>query len=137
MASENVDLVRSIYSAWEEGEFGRTAEWADPEIEWVNFGGPAAGGRTGIDGVEGFWEEVLGSWEQLRASPQRYIEVDQDRVLVVSRLSGRSTDGETEIEHERAGLFRISHGRVTRVIFYWEPARAYADLGLEPDGPPE
>ena len=38
--SANLDLVRSIYAAWERGDRS-SVEWAHPEIEYELVGGPA------------------------------------------------------------------------------------------------
>ena len=39
MASASLDLVRSIYAAWQRGDYS-SAEWAHPEIEYGLVDGP-------------------------------------------------------------------------------------------------
>jgi hypothetical protein len=50
MAS-NLDLVRSIYAAWERGDMSSRG-WADPEIECVIADGPAPGEWRGQSAVD-------------------------------------------------------------------------------------
>ena len=45
-----LDLVRSIVADWERGDYS-SAEWADPEIEYLFVEGPAPGRWTGKSAV--------------------------------------------------------------------------------------
>jgi ketosteroid isomerase-like protein len=138
--SENLDLVRSIYADWERGDFS-SAEWADPEIEWVIPDGSSPGrwaGRAGM--VEGFGD-FLSAWENFSVEAQEYRELDEERVLVLVRQSGRGKVSGLEIGRMRsngASLFHLRSRKVTRLAIHLDRERALADLGLAPeDGRPE
>jgi ketosteroid isomerase-like protein len=60
--SSNLDLVRSIYAAWERGDYG-AVEWADPEIEYVIADGPAPGRWRGVPAMNEAWHDWLNAWE--------------------------------------------------------------------------
>jgi len=135
MSAANVEIVRSIYASWERGDFSRAADWAHPEIECTSFGGPVSGGYVGTAAIEQGWRAVLEILDDAQPEAQEYRDVDEERVLVLSRLRGRQKDGGAEVEELRANLFRIRDGRVVRLIFYWDRGRAFADVGLLPDTP--
>jgi ketosteroid isomerase-like protein len=131
--SKNLDLVRSIYAAWEGGDF-RSADWAHPEIEYVHADGPARGAWTGLVGMAQGWSTWLNAWEDLRIEVERYLELDAERVLVLSRGIARGkTSGldTTEMRSDAAAWFHISDGKVTRLVISWDRDRALADLGLK------
>jgi ketosteroid isomerase-like protein len=131
--SPNVELVRSIFAAWERGDYG-AAEWADPQIEWVFPDGPSPGTWTGLTGLAAGTREFLGAWEHLRAEVDEYRELDDERVLVFSRLSGRGKASQVELgdmQATMAFLIYVCDGKVTRMVRYFDRDRALADLGLE------
>jgi ketosteroid isomerase-like protein len=133
MASANVDLVRSIYAAWEQGDFG-SVEWANPQIEYEHADGPSPARWTGLLGLAKGYREWLAGWEEIRVFADDYREVDEERVLVLvhSKGHGRTSGLELEQIQTRGGanLFHVRDGKVTRLVLYYDRDRALADLGL-------
>src|SRR6478672_2759095 len=134
--SENLDLVRSIHAAWERGDFGSTG-WAHPEIEFVLSGGIADGAWSWLAGMAEGWGTYLSAWEDLRSDVDEYRELDEERVLVMTRLIGRGRTSGLELGEMRAKgatLLHINGGKVTKLVVYANADRALADLGLSPEG---
>jgi ketosteroid isomerase-like protein len=132
MASENLELVRSVYADWERGDFSRTADWADEKIEWARFGGDGAGAWTGLAAITEAAVDVLAGWQDVRAEAEEYRDLGEERVLVLTRWRGRDSASGSEGELLRANLFRVREGKVVRLIFYWDRNRAFSDLGISP-----
>jgi ketosteroid isomerase-like protein len=127
--SANLDLVRSIYAAWERGDFS-SAEWAHPEIEFVVPDGPDPGNWTGLAEMTRSWRSQIGAWEGFHAVADEFRELDDERVLVLSHISGRGKTSGLQVGQKGAELFHVCDGRVTRLVTYWERERGLADLGL-------
>ena len=128
--SENLDLVRSIYAAVGRGDY-TVAEWADPKIEYVVADGPDPGSLRGRDGLVQAMRSLFSAMEDVRAEAEEYRELDAERVLVLTRLSGRGKTSGVQIGDRGAELFEVHDGKVTRIVVYWDRGRALADVGLE------
>ena len=127
-SESNLNIVRSISSAWERGDYS-SFEWADSEIQFVIADGPEAGRRSGRAGLAPSLREFGSAWDEYRSSVEEYREVD-DGVLVLTYATGRGRVSGVEIGERRANFFRLRGGKVTSLIVYWDRARALADVGL-------
>jgi ketosteroid isomerase-like protein len=133
MSQENVEIVRSIFAAWERGDYS-SAEWAHPEIEFVSADGPEPGSWTGAPAMAEAWREALHAFEELRGEADEYRVLDDDRVLVLMHFSGRGKMSRLEVGDilmKGANLFDFRGGKVTRLVVYWDRERAFVDLGLK------
>jgi ketosteroid isomerase-like protein len=131
--SANLDLVRSIYAAHERGDYS-SAEWAHPEIELVIVEGPSPGSWKGLGEMAEGVRDFLSAWEDWHSEPEEYRELDGERVLALTRGSGRGRTSGLEIEQlgaKTANVFHVREGRVTRLVIYSDRDRAFADLGME------
>ena len=140
VASANLDLVRSICTDFEHGDFTRAPEWAHPEMELVIADGPSPGSWRGVAGLAEATYDFLPAWKDLSGQAREFRELDDERVLVVFHMSGRGKASGLKLEQtwaKVAGLFHVRDGKVTRGVFYFDHERALADIGLpsEADSP--
>ncbi len=131
--SANLDLVRSITAAWERGDF-TSVDWAHPEIEYLFHGGPEPGRWIGVAEMATAWFDTLEAWEDYSGVAEEYLEIDHERVLVLTHPSGRGKTSGIEIQQMGGGqgalLFHLREGEVTKLDVYWERDHALDDLDL-------
>jgi ketosteroid isomerase-like protein len=135
VASANVELVHSVFVAWEHGDFS-SADWADPDIEYVFADGPSPGSWEGLAEMAEAWREWLSAWDGFRAEADDYKVLDDERVLVLNSFGGRgktSGVGVGPLMTKGASVFHIRNAKVTRLVLYWDRTRALADLDLVPE----
>ena len=129
--SANLDLVRSIYADWERGNFTRSG-WADGDVAFVRMLELEREESTGITGMVEQFRRWLSAWDDFHAVRiDEYRELDDERVLVLGRMSGRGKMSGVDVETEFANVLHLRDGKVTRLVLYPERDRAPTDLGLE------
>src|SRR3954454_2521710 len=133
--SENLDFVRAIYAAWARGDF-RSADWADPAIEFEIADRPDATKAVGIAGMAKTWNAVgLSTWDDFRVGAEEYRELDGGLMLVLVHNSGRAKASGLELSElmgtsHGANLLEVRDRKVVRFVLYFDRERAFAELGL-------
>jgi ketosteroid isomerase-like protein len=128
--SENLDLVRSIYSDWERGDFS-VVDWAHPDIEYSIVGGPEPGRWSGVSAMTERSREHLREFDHFRIEVDGCREVDDERVLVLWQSRGRGKASGLEPPGTGAYLFQVRDSKVIKLAYHVDRDRALADLGLE------
>ena len=132
MSQENVELLRSMLAPWERGDYS-SIEGLHPDLEYVVADGPEPVSGRGLAGLARAWGAWVSAWEDLRVEVEEYRALDDDRVLVLARKSGRGKQSGLEIEDmhgKGAVICHVGGGKVTRMVMYYDRENALADLGL-------
>ena len=89
-ASERARSSRAMYEHWARGDF--PASFLDPDVEHSRIGAETPdmeGDWRGIEGLSRAMAEYLHAFSDLRIEAERIIDLDDDRVLVLSRHTAR------------------------------------------------
>jgi ketosteroid isomerase-like protein len=130
MSAENVEVVRRIYRAWEEGaptDSGLIAE----EIEWVNDKRAVEPGtRSGSAAFDEAAAKVGGTFAGVRVEFERFVDAG-DQVVVIGVLHGTGRGSGIDIERRQGYLWTIRDGKAVRFQWFNDAGEALAVAGVE------
>ena len=95
----------------------------DPRAAGLGMGGPTGEGVSeGIDGFIALFRDYLSAWNSWVVTPTEFVDVDDERVLVLQNLKGRSKTHDVELELEGGNLLTLRGGKVARLeLFFQRP----------------
>jgi ketosteroid isomerase-like protein len=126
MPEENVEIIRQLVHAFNEGGLGsaQTLDFFDARAVFEEPpeqpGATVAEGRDEVRRLFGKFDEA---WEQHRSEPTELRAIDEDRVLLLSIEHFRGRDG-IEISQPSGTLFTLRNGKVVRMQSFWERENA-------------
>jgi ketosteroid isomerase-like protein len=132
VGQDNIELLRTLYEHWERGDFAATAEFFDSEVEFTRTGSELTAGEwRGFDEMRATFAEYMQAWEDLQSKAERFIDLGDDRVLVLERQTARGKTSGVVVENELGWLFTLRDGKIVRLEGYWHRAEAMRAAGLE------
>ena len=128
MSQQNVEIVRALYQ--DRAPLTNNAIIApDAEFDFTELY-PDQPVLRGVAEMQRFRDS--GPWGgSIRFDPQRYIGVDDCRVLVLVAVSSTGQESGVAVRQSVAQEFTLRGGRVVRVKTYLDPARALKAVGRE------
>ena len=131
MSQENVELVRSIYDRWAEGDFRAGRELLDPNITTVwaeEF--PTAGIYHGPDEHEAAMRQWLSAWTDFEIEAERFEDAGNS-VVVPFVVRARGRDSGVEVARRWAHAWTLLDDRVIRFEVHLDVAEALRVVGLK------
>jgi uncharacterized protein len=130
--SDNVELVRRGYDAFNRGEVEASLSIMHPEIEWHTYIVPGPGGGTyhGHDGVRELWSDARKIFGEFKNIPEQMFD-GGDRVVAFVRVEGVGRESGVPVQARIAHLYTFRDGKVACVESFEDRAEALRAAGIE------
>jgi len=131
MAQDKLEIVRSIYERWGEGDFKSGLDLFDPNVVFViNPGFPDGGTYLGKDEVAGYTRGFLEPWIHITIEAEELLPAG-DSVLasIMQRGAGGASGAATEFRYFQ--LWSLRGDKVIRLENFRDRGEALEAAGLE------
>jgi ketosteroid isomerase-like protein len=126
MSQENVDVVRRSVEAYARGDVIAALADAHPEIAWNPFEEIPTRGLDAVRAHLARWES---DWEELKTTPEEFIDAGE-RVLATVRFNGRGSASGVEVEARSYAVYTLRDGKIMAMEEFIERTDALVAAGL-------
>ena len=132
MSQENVEIVHDSWQAFAAGGLDALTEFWDPEIDWRAIEGAPddVGEMHGPEAVRRYLQDWVDTFEGLTVVAEELLEVEDQRVVTVIRVSGRAKLSGIETELRLAVVNSVRDGKIVRGREYIDREQALEAEGL-------
>jgi ketosteroid isomerase-like protein len=131
MSQQNAEIVRRGIDAFNRRDVDLLADLTTPDFEWFPAlpGSLEADGYRGREGMETYFAEIRGTWEQLRVLVDDVRDLG-DGALVLGRTEGRGRASGVQVDAPIGIVFDFRRGKVSRVRAHLDHGEALKAVGL-------
>ena len=126
MPQTNVEIVRAIFEAWNDGDLDSVMHLISEDVQWLEIGGrPERQETSGRETLRAGLESLFETWQYYRLEPEEIREAG-DQVLAVVREVARGQTSGLEVEGRWGYVIAVRAGKVSLVKAYRDPRDALA-----------
>jgi uncharacterized protein len=132
MSEANFKTIRDAAVAFKRGDLDAWIEYCTDDIDYRAAEGAADdhGPIHGKDAVRAYAHDWLDMFDDFRSDPVERIDAGDDKVIVVTRISGRAKLSGVETDLTYAVLYTFRDGKIARGREYWTRDEALEAAGL-------
>jgi ketosteroid isomerase-like protein len=130
MSRQNVEIVRCSLEAWKSGAVEDALRYLHPEVTLDVTMRPDGKVWHGREGFRRAMVEWVGTWIGWEFEIERYIDVGDDRVVVLWRERGRAKSSGAPMSHQGVTVSTVRDGMIVSTVITVDRQGTLAALGL-------
>src|SRR5436189_2190215 len=126
MSERNVDVIRRLHAAYDEGDYEAIFDCCTADVHWCPDAAvfPGAKPMVGLKQLRSWFAEIAAAWVQVRFPISEASEVGDDRVLMRGEWGGKGVASGVETFSSVSAVYTVEHGRISKAEQFFDHERA-------------
>ena len=128
----NIDIIKDLYQAFEQGDLSSVLDLLDPHVEWIESEGiPYGGTFIGREAVlNGVFLKIGAEWDSFQAHVNEFLDVG-DTIVTLGYDSGTYKSTGKSMQAPTASVWKLRNGKVVKFVQYIDTLKVVGALSIK------